>query len=131
MGGPGTGHRRKEVLVCGDSHTRMRMELEAFDLVDYGDGLPYTRRMIVIMDRVQKNPGIDRKAILTLFSSYERDDIYPSLGQNMLWTMTGELEVLGYLDFSDGKAHITSKGQAKLEDYKADLTAEEVEALKL
>ena len=37
LGGPGTGKRQKEILVCGDKHTLMRMELEAFDLVDFGD----------------------------------------------------------------------------------------------
>ena len=65
LGGPCTGKRQKEILICGDSHTRMRMELEAIDLVDYGDGLPYTRRMIVIMDKVQKNPGVERNRILS------------------------------------------------------------------
>lgn len=131
LGGPGTGVRKKEILICGDSHTRMRMELEAIDLVDYGDGLPYTRRMIVILDKVKKNPGVARDQILSLFDDDERDNIYPSLGQNMLWALTGELEVLDYLNFSDEKATITEKGLKKLEDYKKGLTDEEIDALKL
>ena len=49
----------------------------------------------------------------------------------MLWTLTGELEVLDYIDFTDDKATITEKGIKKLTDYKAGLTTEEIEALKL
>ena len=131
LGGPGTGKREKMTLVCGDRHTLMRMELEAFDLVDYGDGLPYTRRMVGILNKVKNNLGVARDKILSLYDDDERDNIYPSLGQNMLWTLTGELEVLDYLDFTDNKATITEKGKKKLEDYKAGLTAEEIEALKL
>ena len=131
LGGPGTGKREKEILVCGDSHTRMRMELEAIDLVDYGDGLPYTRRMIAIMDKVQKNPGVARDKILSLFDDDERDNIYPSLGQNILWTLTGEIEVLDYLTFKDNKAYITDKGRKKLQDYRAGLTDEEIRALRM
>ena len=131
LGGPGTGKREKMTLVCGDRHTLMRMELEAFDIVDYGDGLPYTRRMIGILNKVKNNPGVARDKILSLYDDDERDNIYPSLGQNMLWTLTGELEVLDYIDFMDNKANITDKGKKKLEDYKAGLTAEEIEALKL
>ena len=131
LGGPGTGKRQKEVLICGDSHTRMRMELEAVDIVDYGDGLPYTRRMITIMDKLQKNPGTARDRILYLYDEYERNNIYPSLGQNMLYTLTGELEVLDYIEFKDEKAYITDKGIKKLEDYKSALTDEEIQALHL
>ena len=57
--------------------------------------------------------------------------IYPSLGQNILWTMTGEPEVLDYINFTDNKANITDKGKKKLEDFKAGLTPEEIQALKL
>lgn len=129
LGGPGTGKREVLTLVCGDRHTLMRMELQAIDLVDYGDGLPYTRRMMAILDKVQKNPGVARDQILYLFDDNARDNIYPSLGQNILWTLTGELEVLDYLEIKDGKATITEKGKKKLEDFKTTLTAEEREAL--
>jgi len=38
---------------------------------------------------------------------------------------------MGYLEIKDRKASVTKKGEAKLEDYKASLTAEEKEALRI
>ncbi|MCR4394991.1 MAG: hypothetical protein NUV31_11525, partial [Dehalococcoidales bacterium] len=134
LGGPGTGIRKKEVLVCGDRHTRMRMELEAFDLVDYGDGLPYTRRTLSILNKISKKPGIPVNKIIEEFDDFERDNIYPTLGQNLIWTLVGELAVLDYVvldDGREGKVTITKKGKKKLEDFRNSLTPEEREALKL
>jgi len=134
LGGPGTGIRKKEVLVCGDRHTRMRMELEAFDLVDYGDGLPYTRRTLSILNKISKKPGIPVNKIIEEFDDFERDNIYPTLGQNLIWTLVGELAILDYVvldDGREGKVTITEKGKKKLEDFRNSLTPEEREALKL
>jgi len=84
--------------------------------------------MIVI--KVRKNPGVARDQVLSLLDDDERDNIYPSLGQNILWSLTGELEVLDYIEFKDDRAYITDKGKKRLEDYEAGLTAEEIRALK-
>jgi predicted transcriptional regulator len=134
LGGPGTGIMKKESLVCGDSHTNMRMEFEAFDLVDFGDGLPYTRRSLAILNKISKKPGIAVNKIINEFDDDERDNIYPSLGQNIIWTLVGELVVLDYIKLEDGKkgkVTITAKGKKKLADFKKSLTAEEKKALKL
>jgi uncharacterized repeat protein (TIGR04076 family) len=134
LGGPGTGKMKKEILVCGDRHTLMRMELEAFDLVDYGDGLPYTRRSLGILNKIGKNPGVTVDKIITLYDDDERDNIYPTLGQNLIWTLVGELAVLDYIKLEDGrsgKVTITEKGKKKLADFKKSLTEEEIKALKL
>jgi uncharacterized repeat protein (TIGR04076 family) len=134
LGGPGTGIRKKEIFVCGDRHTLMRMEFEAFDLVDYGDGLPYTRRALGILNKIAQNPGVTIDKIITLYDDDERDNIYPTLGQNMIWTLVGELAVLDYVKLEGGrtgKVTITEKGKQKLADFKKSLTEEEVKALKL
>ena len=134
LGGPGTGIRKKEVLVCGDSHTHMRMEFEAIDLVDFGDGLPYTRRSLSILNKIAKKPGIAINKIIDEFDDTERDDIYPTLGQNLIWTLVGELAVLDYITLEDGregKVTITEKGKKKLADFKNSLTPEEKEALRM
>ncbi len=131
LGGPGTGKREVLTLVCGDRHTLMRMELQAIDLADKGDSLPYFRRMMAILDKVQKEPGVAIDQILHLFDDDERDNIYPSLGQNMIWTLTGELDVLDYIDVKDGKVMITDKGKKKLGEFKESLTPEEKEALRM
>lgn len=134
LGGPGTGIRKKEVLVCGDAHTHMRMEFEAFDLVDYGDGLPYTRRTLGILNKISKKPGIAIDKIIGEYDDAERDDIYPTLGQNIIWTLVGELAVLDYVKLEDGrkgKVTITEKGKKKLADFKKSLSAEEKAALRM
>jgi uncharacterized repeat protein (TIGR04076 family) len=134
LGGPGTGILKKETLICGDSHTRMRMELQAFDLVEFGDGLPYTRRSLSILNKISKKPGIAVNNIINEFDDLERDDIYPSLGQNLIWTLVGELAVLDYIKLDDGregKATVTGKGKKKLADFKKGLTAEEKKALRM
>ncbi|UCD08867.1 MAG: TIGR04076 family protein [Dehalococcoidales bacterium] len=134
LGGPGTGERKKEILVCGDKHTLMRMEFEAFDLVDYGDGLPYARRALSILNKISKKPVIAVNKIIEEFDDDERDNIYPTLGQNIIWSLVGELAVLDYITLDgdrDGKVAITDKGKEKLENFKKSLTQEERSALKL
>ena len=42
-----------------------------------------------------------------------------------------ELELMGYLKIKDSKATVTKKGEAKLEDFKKTLSAEEREALRV
>jgi uncharacterized repeat protein (TIGR04076 family) len=134
-GGPGTGIRKKEILVCGDSHTHMRMELEAVDLVEFGDGLPYSRRSLSILNKIAQKPGgIAVNKIINEFEDKERDDIYPTLGQNLIWTLVGELAILDYIKLDDGregKATVTAAGKKKLKAFKATLSAEEIKALRM
>jgi uncharacterized repeat protein (TIGR04076 family) len=133
-GGPGTGVLKKEILICGDRHTRMRMELQAFDLVDFGDGLPYTRRSLSILNKIAKQPGIAVNKIINEFDDLERDDIYPSLGQKLIWVLVGELAVLDYVKLEDGmegNVTITDKGKKKLADFKKGLTKAEKKALRM
>lgn len=51
------------------------------------------------------------------------------LSQIMVQALVEELEVMDYLEIQNGKASVTKKGKAKLEDFKASLSAEEGEAL--
>ena len=128
--GKGTS-REAFTLVCPDNHTLARIKIEAFDLSDKGDGLPYFRRAMSILNKVRQRPEIAINQIINEFSKDERDNIYPSLGQNIIAVLVGELELMGYVEVKDDKATITDKGIKKLEDYKASLSAEEREALKL
>jgi uncharacterized repeat protein (TIGR04076 family) len=128
--GKGT-EKKKITLVCGDQHTLARFEVEAFDLADKGDSLPYYRRSMAILNKVSKKPGIAMTEILGEFPDDERDNIYPSLGQNIIASLVGELELLGYVEVKDNKVTHTDKGVRKFESYKAGLTPEERKALKL
>lgn len=128
--GKGT-EKQQYTLVCPDSHTLVRFKIEAFDLSDKGDGLPYFRRTMSILNKVKGKPGIAMDQILNEFTRDEIENIYPTLGQHMVAVLVGELEVMGYVTVKDDKVTITEKGIKKLEDHKASLTAEEREALKL
>lgn len=128
--GKGTG-RREFVLVCPDHHTLARLKIEAFDLSDKGDGIPYYRRAMSILHKVLPKPGIAVNQILNEFSKDEINTIYPILGQNMLSALIGELELMGYIEVKDGKATVTEKGLKKLDTFTASLSAEEREALRI
>jgi predicted transcriptional regulator len=86
------------------------------------------------LNKISKKPGIAVNKIINEFDDDERDNIYPSLGQNIIWTLVGELAVLDYIKLEDGKkgkVTITNKGKKKLVDFKKSLTAAEKKALKL
>jgi len=86
------------------------------------------------LNKISKKPGIAVNKIINEFDDAERDNIYPSLGQNIIWTLIGELAVLDYVKLEDGregKVTITEKGKKKLADFKNSLTAEEKKALKM
>jgi uncharacterized repeat protein (TIGR04076 family) len=128
----GKGTTRRDVeLTCNDNHTLVHFKAEAIDLADRGDSLPYYRRAMSILAKVQQTPGIAMDKILGEFSDDEIENIYPSLGQKMVAVLVGELELIGYVEVKDDKVAITEKGVKKLASYKKGLTREERKALKL
>jgi uncharacterized repeat protein (TIGR04076 family) len=128
----GKGTEKRELsLVCGDKHTLVRFKVEAFDLADRGDSLPYFRRAMSILSKVLKKPDIAINGILNEFSRDEINGIYPVLGQNIIAALVGELELMGYVEVKDDRVTVTDKCKKKLADYKKSLTAEERKALKL
>jgi hypothetical protein len=118
-------------VVCGDTRTSMAMKIEAFDLSDKGYDAPYFRRQMSILNKVLPKQGIRLDKILNEFSKEQIEGIYPALSQLMVQILSEELELMGYLEIKDGKASVTKKGEAKLEDFKTSLTAEEREALNI
>jgi len=128
----GKGTEKESIaLQCGDRHTLVQFRVEAFDMADRGDALPYYRRAMTILSKVSKKPGIAMDKTINEFTRDEIDNIYPSLGQRIVTILVGELELLRYVDVNDNKLTITDKGKRKLESFKKSLTAEEREALKL
>jgi uncharacterized repeat protein (TIGR04076 family) len=128
--GKGT-ERREFFLVCNDNHTNVRFKVEAFDLADTGDSLPYFRRAMSILDKVNKKPGIAIEKIIKEFSKEQTDNIYPTLGQKITAILVGELELLDYVIVKNNSVSITAKGKKKLAAYTAGLTPEEKKALEL
>lgn len=128
--GKGTA-KRDLYVVCEDSHTNVRFKVEAYDLADRGDSLPYFRRTMSILDKIVRQPGIAMDKILNEFTSRQINDIYPTLGQNLIAVLVGELELMGYVVVNDDRVTATAKGKRKLKNYIAGLTPAEKKALKL
>jgi uncharacterized repeat protein (TIGR04076 family) len=118
-------------VICGDLRTAAMFRIEAIDLADKGFHVPYYRREMVILHKVQSNPGIAQDKILDLFSKDENEGIYPAMREVLVQALNEELESLGYLEFSGGKVFVSKKGEAKLDEFKKSLSAEEREALKV
>jgi uncharacterized repeat protein (TIGR04076 family) len=118
-------------FICPDAKTYVRFKVEAIDLSDKGDGLPYFRRTMSILNKIIPKPDIAMGRILDEFSEDEKFIPYPTLGHKMIAVLVGELELMGYVEVKDDKVTATDKGLKKMEDFKASLTAEEREALNI
>jgi len=122
---------RDERIICGDTRTSMAMKIEAFDLSDKGDAVPYFRRQMSILNKVLPKQGIRVDKILNEFSNDEIEIPYPALSEIMVEALREGLELMGYLESKDGKASVTEKGKAKLEAFKKGLSVEDREALNM
>lgn len=118
-------------VVCGDTRTSAVFKVEAFDLNDKGDGTPYFRREMTILHKVLAKPATAADKILNLFSRDEIEIPYPALSPVMVQALVEELELIGYLKIQNGKASVTKKGEAKLNEFQKCLSAEERQALKM
>jgi uncharacterized repeat protein (TIGR04076 family) len=127
---PGERIIKKDVtVICPDYRTSVKIKLEAFDLSDKGRNIPYFRRQMVILDRVNRKPGIAVDKILGEFTEKEIEGIYPALSKIMVEMLAEELELTGYLVVRSGRATVTAKGKKKLADFKAGLAQVERKAL--
>jgi hypothetical protein len=118
-------------VICPDYRTSVVVKIEAFDLSDKGRNIPYFRREMTILDKILRKPGIEANKILNEFSKEQIEGIYPALSQVMVLSLLEEMELMGYLEIKDGKVFTNKKAEAKLNRFKASLSAEERSALKL
>jgi len=119
------------VVICPDTRTSALFRLEAFDLSDKGLSIPYFRRQMAILDKVQAKPGISADKILKEFSKKDIEIIYPALSPEIMVPLIEELESLGYLKIVNNRATVTRKGETKLKKFKASLTPKEKKALNM
>jgi uncharacterized repeat protein (TIGR04076 family) len=123
---------RKDVtIICPDYRTSVKVKLEAFDLSDKGRNIPYFRRQMVILHKIQKKPGIKADDILGEFSRKQIEGIYPALSQVMVAILVEELELMSYLEIKKGTVTITEKGKVKLAAFRAGLSPQEIKALEI
>ena len=98
-------------FICGDPRTLAMFRAVPFGLSDKGFDLPFYRRQMSILEKIQAEPGLDATGVLEKFTKWEREDIYPRLGAGVVEIMMEELEGAGYIELRDGKAF--AKGKTK------------------
>ena len=119
------------IITCADNRTRVMMKVEAFDLAEKGDSIPYFRREMSILQKVLSKPGIRVTQILKEFTKKQVEGIYPALSPMMVRALAEELQLMGYLDIKREKASVTQKGKAKLKAFIENLSKEERKALRM
>ncbi|MCL1895380.1 MAG: hypothetical protein FWG03_02400 [Clostridiales bacterium] len=119
-------------IVCPDTRTAAVFKAEPYDLATAGSELPYTRREITILDRVNKAGGpFPINQILSLFSEKERLEIYPPLSPVIIGAMLEELEALHFIKLARGQVSATETGAARVALYKTEIPAGHAKALGL
>lgn len=118
-------------VICPDYRTSVVVKIEAFDLSDKGRNIPYFRREMTILDKVIKKTGIGKDEIIGEFSKEHIEGIYPALSQVMVESLLEELELMDYLGIENEKVFAKQKAQAKLDDFRGSLSAEERQALEI
>jgi uncharacterized repeat protein (TIGR04076 family) len=116
-------------ITCPDFRTSVRVKIEAFDLSDTGRNIPFFRRDMTILDKVQRKPGIEVEKILGEFTKEQIEDIYPALSQIMVKVLLEEMELMGYVETRDGKAFPTARTGGKLKAFTDSLSEDEKRAL--
>jgi hypothetical protein len=123
---------KKDVtIICPDYRTSVKIKLGAFDLSDTGRNIPYFRRQMVILQKISRKPGIEADKIIGEFTREQAEGIYPALSPVMVRLLVEELALTSYLEIAGGRATVTKKGQAKLADFRANLSKEEIKALEI
>jgi uncharacterized repeat protein (TIGR04076 family) len=106
---PGSGPENGWGFVCGDSRTSAFFFGEAFDLADVGDSTPYYRREMAILDKIRAEPGLTAKEIVSRFTGFEREEIYPPLTPFNTQLFMEELASTNYIELRGGKAFSKNK----------------------
>jgi len=86
---------------------------------------------MTILDKVLKKQGIKTDKIIDEYSKKQRDEVYPALSPQIMVPLLEELVLMNYLNIKKGKATVTKKGAAKLENFKSSLSNEEREVLEI
>jgi uncharacterized repeat protein (TIGR04076 family) len=96
-------------FVCGDTRTLAHFSCDPVDLSDSDYCLPFYRRSIAILEKIEAEPGIDTGEILKKFSKSEREDISPPLTPVLLQVLLEALEDMDYIKIHEGKATATGR----------------------
>jgi ribosomal protein S19E (S16A) len=83
-----------------------------------------------ILKKILAKPEIAVDKVLGEFTKDEIEIPYPVLSQQLISALVEDLALVGHLKTENGKATVTEKGAAKVDEFRRSLSAEEKEALK-
>jgi uncharacterized repeat protein (TIGR04076 family) len=92
-------------VSCNDSRTSALFIAEPFDLASGGFDTPYYMREMSILEKIKKEPGIPVNEVLSRFTDWEQNEIFPPLTPVVVDLMLDELNETGYIDIVEGKAY--------------------------
>ena len=92
-------------FACADCRTSAYFSVQTVDLADGGYTVPYYRREINMLEKIKDEPGMNADEILSKFSNWEREEIYPPLHPINVQLMLDELATVNYIELRDGKAY--------------------------
>jgi hypothetical protein len=92
-------------ISCNDSRTSAHFIAEPFDLASGGFNTPYYMREMNILEKIKQEPGIPTNMVLSRFTDWERDKIFPPLTPVVMDLMLDELAETGYIRIDQGKAY--------------------------
>jgi hypothetical protein len=118
-------------IICPDERTLAIFNLQVFDLVSSGFAIPYFRRQMSILSRILHKQGLPLNMIMQEFTAEEINNIYPALNEEIILLLVEELEIMDYVQVRDGKIFVTDAGRNKLNEFKATLSHEEKDALRM
>jgi hypothetical protein len=79
--------------------------VESFDLASGGYTLPYYRREMSLLEKIRNEPGLTADEILSKFTEWEREEIYPPLSPVNVRLMLDELAEVNYIELQNEKAY--------------------------
>jgi uncharacterized repeat protein (TIGR04076 family) len=109
---PATEPAKGWYFVCGDSRTTAFFMAEPYDLADAGAVLPEYRRQMAILEKVKAEPGLTPEELLSRFTEWERDEIYPQLTLILTKLFMDEMAETGYIEYREGRAFPGEKAAA-------------------
>jgi hypothetical protein len=90
--------------------TSAYFSVEPVDLASGGYTVPYYRREMSVLDKRKAEPGLTVDEILSKYTDWEREEVYPPLNPVNVGLMLDELAGVNYIELRDGKVYPGSKG---------------------
>ena len=97
--------RRPRRFICDDTRTGACFEVTPIGLADGGDMRTHYNRAMSILEKIKAKPGMTINDILSSFTKWEREEIYPPIYPVNVSLMLGEMATVDYIELRDGKAY--------------------------